>query len=25
MVLSSESTRLSRHGTDWYPLLELCA
>jgi len=25
IVLSSESTRLSRHGTDWYPLLDLCA
>lgn len=25
IVLSSESTRLSRHGTDWYPLLALCA
>ena len=25
MVLSYESTRLSRHCTDWYPLLDLCA
>jgi DNA invertase Pin-like site-specific DNA recombinase len=25
MVLSYESTRLSRNCTDWYPLLDLCA
>ena len=25
IVLSYESTRLSRHCTDWYPLLDLCA
>ena len=25
MVLSCESTRLSRNCTDWYPLLDLCA
>jgi DNA invertase Pin-like site-specific DNA recombinase len=25
IVLSSESTRLSRNCTDWYPLLDLCA
>lgn len=25
MVLSYESTRRSRHCTDWYPLLDLCA
>jgi len=25
MVLSYESTRLSRHCTDWYPWLDLCA
>ena len=25
IVLSDESTRLSRHCTDWYPWLELCA
>src|SRR5215216_4021808 len=24
IVLSSEVTRLSRNGTDWYPLLDLC-
>jgi len=24
-VLSYESTRLSRNGTDWYPLLDVCA
>ena len=25
LVLSEESPRLSRHGTAWYPLLDLCA
>jgi DNA invertase Pin-like site-specific DNA recombinase len=25
IVLSYESTRLSRNCTDWYPLLDLCA
>lgn len=24
IILSSEVTRLSRHGSDWYPLLDIC-